>query len=100
MLSSFLEWARQVEASRGTEWVEVRVTKGRNSENSSARLDIDKPTAAARITCWRSGDYDAEIIDIESERTLYSCHGVFLQGRPIAEQVSPFFDALDLAVKE
>ena len=80
MLSSFLEWARQVVAGQGANGVEAHVTDGIASDNSSARLDIDTPTSVARVTCWESGDYDAEIIDLETERTLLSSHGTFQGG--------------------
>lgn len=96
MLNSFLEWARQVEARQGAKGLDSRVTEGSSSDNPSARLDIDTPTTVARITCWESGDYDAEVIDIETERTLYSSHGVFQEGRAVAEQVSPFLEALGI----
>lgn len=99
MLNSFLEWARQVGASHGARGVESRVTEGPSSDNPSARLDIDAPTTVARITCWESGNYDAEVIDLETERTLYSSHGVFQEDRSIAEQVSPFIEALNIAAK-
>ena len=59
MLSSFLTWARHLQANHGLKMVEARVTEGSSSANSSARLDIDTPTTVARITCWESGDYDA-----------------------------------------
>lgn len=98
MLNSFLEWARQVGASHGARG-ESRVTQGPSSDNPSARLDIDAPTTVARITCWESGDYDAEVIDLETERTLYSSHGVFQEDRSIAEQVSPLIEALNIAAQ-
>ena len=97
MLSSFLAWARQVEASHvNLNMVDARVILGSSSENRSARLDIDMPMTVARITCWESGDFDAEVIDLESERTLHSSHGVFVEGQTIAQQVSPFFEALGI----
>lgn len=99
MLSSFLEWARQVQANQGSRSVEARVTEGLSSDNPSARLDIDTPRTVARITCWESGDYEAEIIDLETERTIYSSHGVLHAGQSILEQVSPFLKVLGIEAK-
>ena len=69
------------------------------SDNPSARLDIDMPTTVARITCWQSGDYDAEVIDLETERTLYSTHGILQEGQFLSEQFAPFFEVLGMTVK-
>lgn len=99
MLSSFLAWARQVQANRGLKKIEVLLTEGPKSDNPSARLDIDTPTSVARITCWESGDYDAEVIDIETERTIYSSHGVLDARQAIAQQVSAFLEALEIETK-
>lgn len=95
MLDLFLEWARKFQADLSSKAVKASVFEAPCSDNPSARIDIDTPTAVARITCWKSGDYDAEIIDIETERALYSTHGVFKAGRAIEEQVSPFLKALE-----
>ncbi len=99
MLNFFLEWALQMQADKVSKIVEARVTEGLSSDNPSARLDIDTPTSVARITCWESGDYYAEVIDLKTERTLHCSHGVFHAGRAIAEQVSPFLEALEIAEK-
>jgi hypothetical protein len=97
MLQLFLDWARQLPALESQELLDVRVAEGVSSANPAARIDIDTPTMVARITCWESGDYDAEVIDLETERTLYSCHGVLRAGQPIAEHFSPFLKVLGIA---
>jgi hypothetical protein len=99
MLSSFVIWARQVEASPIGVKVETRVTESGMSDNPSARLDIDTPTTVARITCWKSGDYDTEVIDLETERTLYSSHGTLQGGQNLFEEFSALFEAVGIAVK-
>lgn len=99
MLSSFISWARQVEISPVGVEVGARVTESEMSDNPSARLDIDTPTIVARITCWESGDYDAEAIDLETERTLYSSHGTFQMGQNLFEEFRAFFEAVGIAVK-
>lgn len=93
MLHSFTDWANQVPERFIGSNVDVWVTEGEKSENPSARLDIDTPTAVARITYWESGDYDAEIIDLESEHTVFSERGRF-NDRNFSERFSPFFEAL------
>jgi hypothetical protein len=96
MLGSFLDWAHQIQASENPMVIDARVTEGANSSNRSARLDIDTDTKVARITCWESGDYDAEVLDLGTERTLYSAHGVLRVGPIFGEQVAPFLEALGI----
>jgi hypothetical protein len=99
MLSSFVVWARQFEDTQGTKGVEAQVTESEMSANPSSRLDIDTPTTVARITCWESGDYDMEVIDLETERMLYSSHGTLREGKPFPEQFAPFFEMLGIVAK-
>lgn len=99
MLNSFVGWARQIEGGQVAKSVEARVTESQMSDNPSARLDIDTPTTVARITCWQSGDYEAEVIDLETERTLYSTHGTLYEGQILSEQFAPFFKTLGVTVK-
>jgi hypothetical protein len=99
MLSSFISWARQVEASSIGVAVETRITESGASDNPSARLDIDTPTVVARVTCWKSGDYDTEVIDLETERTLYSSHGILQRGQNLFEEFSAYFEAVGITVK-
>jgi hypothetical protein len=99
MLNLFLEWARQIQANHGLESVEAHVVEGAACDNPSARLDIDTPTLVARITCWESGDYDAEVLDIETEQTIYSSHGVLHAGQAIGQQIFPFLTALGLSAE-
>jgi hypothetical protein len=72
MLNAFLEWGnkRCVEFARNG--FNVSLTSGEATSNSSARLDIDSEKAMARITAWDSGDVDLEIINIETEASMYS----------------------------
>jgi hypothetical protein len=99
MLNSFIEWARRLEAEISATGIHARVTESVSSDNSSARLDIDTPATVARITCWESGDYDAEVIDVETECSLYSAHGTLQGSRTIAEQFAAFFNTIGITVK-
>ena len=88
-----------MEATQDAIDLEAQVTEAFGSDNPAARLDIDTPTAVARVTCWESGDFDAEVIGLETEETLFSCHGVFERERTVAEQMVPFLAALGVIAK-
>ena len=96
MLNLFVGWARQVEVSQIGKIAEAHLTESMMSDNPSARLDIDTPTAVARVTCWDSGNYDAEVIDLETERTLYSSNGTLQSGQNLSVQFTAFFEALGI----
>jgi hypothetical protein len=99
MLNTFIEWAQQVASKPLGNDIEARITESQTSDNPSARLDIDTPATVARITCWESGDYDAEVIDIETERTLFSIHGHFRGGQSFSEQFAAFFQSIGIATE-
>jgi hypothetical protein len=96
MLNFFLDWAKHIDEAQTSLGVEAKVTESEPSDNSSARLDIDTPTAVARITCWCSGEFHAEVIDLDTEQMSFSSHGVFRSDLPIAMQVAPFVAALGI----
>ena len=80
MLSIFIEWAKQIAEAIHTENVKTLLTEGDKTDNPSARLDIDTPMAVARITCWESSNYYAEILDLATEKTVFSNHGNLQNG--------------------
>lgn len=94
MLHIFLEWVRTTDADLRARGFGTEITEGEASDNPGAWLDIDTPTAAARVTCWDSGDYFAEILDRDSAEMIYCEHGYFGAGEAISEQLRPFFSAL------
>ncbi|WP_137940523.1 hypothetical protein [Chitinivorax sp. B] len=96
MLNKFIDWATQIASKPIGNDVVAQVTESEMSDNPSARLDIDTPTTVARITCWKSGDYDAEVIHIETERTLFSSHGNLQQGLEFSDQFADFFKSLGI----
>jgi len=99
MLDKFIEWAHAVQSAqtKAHEDVEARLTESDPSDNRSARLDVDTPTAVGRITCWESGDYDAEAIDLQTECSLYTDRGTLREGEEMSKKFSPFFEALGIA---
>jgi hypothetical protein len=99
MLNNFIVWARQVADMRLGKDVDAQVAESEMSDNPSARLDIDTPTAVARITCWESGDYVAEVVDLETERTLFSAHGNLREEEAFSDQFVDFFKSLGIMAK-
>jgi hypothetical protein len=96
MLNNFVEWAKKIaDTSHGSD-IEACVTVNELSGNSAARLDIDTPTAVARITCWESGDYYAEALDLETEKTIFSEHGNLDGMHELTEQFAGFFKSVDM----
>jgi len=97
MLDTFIDWARQVAGKLLEQGIAARVTESQASDNPSARLDVDAPTSVARITCWESGDYDAEIIDMETEQMLFSDHGQLRTGQVLSERFSGFLRSIGIS---
>ncbi|MET3441517.1 hypothetical protein ABIC94_002275 [Variovorax paradoxus] len=99
MLDRFIDWARAIQTAQNgaRDNVEAQLTESDPSDNRSARLDVDTPTAVGRITCWESGDYDAEAIDLQTERSLYTDLGTLREGEEMSKKFSPFFEALGIA---
>ncbi|NDP59175.1 MAG: hypothetical protein GZ090_07450 [Oxalobacteraceae bacterium] len=94
MLNDFIDWAKSVVAKPCGEFITVRLTVGSNSANPSARLDVDTPFSVARITYWDSNDFEAEVIDLDSEKQIYSQYGKFRPEAQLSTQFQPFFDVL------
>ena len=99
MLNDFINWAKSVAASQFRVAIEMRVTVGNASDNPSARLDVDTPSAVARITCWESGDYELEVIDIDSEKQIFAQGGKVETGALLSEQFRSFFEMLGIAIE-
>lgn len=91
MLNRFIGWAHSVETVQTKLHgdIEMQLTESDPSDNRSVRLDVDTPTAVGRITCWESGDYDAEAIDLQTERALYTDPRDLARGRRDVEEVFP-----------
>lgn len=95
MLNAFIDWANQFENTTIGKYSTAKVTASEMSDNPSVRLDIDTPTSVARITFWESGDYDAEVIHIETERTIYSIHGNIQFELDFSNRFADFFKSLE-----
>lgn len=74
--------------------MEAKVTESEPSDNRSARLDIYTPGTVARITCWESGDYYAEAIDLKTGQSIFSRHGEIHAEVPIPIELAEFFKSL------
>lgn len=66
-------------------------------ENPSARLDVGAPTLVARITVWETGAYDAEVIDLETEKALFLRGGV-LGGAGFDGEFEEFLSVIGLPI--
>ena len=95
MLNKFIDWANQVASKPIGKDGTAQVTESEMSDNPSVRLDVDTPTTVARITCWESGDYDAEVIHIETERTIFSDHGNLQRELSFSDKFADFFRYLE-----
>jgi len=89
MLDTFCRWARQAMAKLSA-GMEVKLTLNTPSENSSARLDLDTPVYMGRITCWNSGDFHLQILDINSGRDLLDQHGKIECATSVDTSLKPF----------
>lgn len=98
-LMIFIDWARHIKIRKTKEMREIKLTESATTENPSARLDIDMEGTVSRITCWETGDYDAEVIDFDTEKTIYSIHGTLQVGKSMSDQFLQFFEAIGLEVE-
>ena len=100
MLNKFIDWAQRVASERATGIQVAIVTVGAESDNRAARLDIDTAESVARITCWESGDFDAEILELKTDRQIYLRRGVLDVHESLSRQFQPLFDALGVQGKD
>ena len=71
-LKVFNKWAQYYTQALQTDGVSIEITKSPLSDNPSTRLDIEMPSSIGRITFWSSGDFNEEVIDVETEKTIFS----------------------------
>lgn len=96
MLQYFIIWAKEklnVVQAYGSF---AAITMSEPNSNPSARLDIETDMAIARITFWDSGDMSAEVLDVESEQTIYYLNGNVSNFNEMDVTFRPFFNALNL----
>lgn len=94
MLQLFIELAKRLQDANLDD-VTVTLTESDPSDNCSARIDIDAPLVIARITCWETGDYVAEVIDLATEKTIYSSQGLLQKDEIMEDHFSSFFKSID-----
>jgi hypothetical protein len=88
VLQQFLVWAKSIP--------NAHVTTAAPSDNVSARIDVDSPSASGRVTCWETGDYHAEVLDAESGRPIYLHNGTLNSANQMQVQLLPFMQAMGL----
>lgn len=96
MLNIFLSWAKEAMGNLPSE-VYAEWIVGRETADSSARLDVDTPSAIGRITCWETGAFYAEALDRKSGQDLFGEHGEFDSLNSLAMQMQPFLTVLGSA---
>ncbi|MFC0228475.1 immunity protein TriTu family protein [Serratia aquatilis] len=72
MLNLFCKWAEAKASKLNSDGFISRLHINKSSDNSSAYLDLDGETSIARITFWNSGDVYLEVLDINTEKSIYS----------------------------
>jgi len=92
VLKSFIKWAEELNLPRNF----LLATEVKN--NSSAILDIESDIYLARITCWDSGDFHAEILEIKIEKNVYNKFGSF-RVESVSSDLFDFFEKLGLTLK-
>jgi hypothetical protein len=93
VLEKFVAWTKII-ADNLPPSMRGIVSVGTQSDNQSARIDIETPLAIGRITFWKSGDYITEIIDIAKEKIIYSHQGCIDREDAFSETFLPFFSFL------
>jgi hypothetical protein len=99
MLNKFLAWARDTEAALPP-GVHAELTVGEKSANSAARLDVDTSSASGRVTCWESGTFHAEVLDLDTGKDLFSVSGAFCSPETLATQLQEFLAILGVTPRK
>lgn len=69
---NFLNWSKSISLNQE---IKITTTVNKNCPNRSARIDFDGVEKIGRITLWADGNFFSEIIDIESEVTIFQENG-------------------------
>lgn len=90
MLDIFYQWAQQTMAALPA-GVLAEFTINEDSENRSARLDLDAPPHIARVTCWSSGNFHLEVLESSSGREVLEQHGKVELPSALSRALQPVF---------
>ncbi|MET0268414.1 MAG: hypothetical protein ABW202_22710 [Duganella sp.] len=93
MLNIFYRWAPEA-LKRLPHGVAASLTSGGQTADPAARLDFDAPTRIGRITCWDSGSFYAEVLDVESGDNLLGQHGRFDSAASLSQLLQTLLDKL------
>ncbi|MQA22817.1 immunity protein TriTu family protein [Rugamonas rivuli] len=93
MLNTFYDLAKEI-MGRLPAGIQAELTIAPNSDNPSARIDFDTRERLGRITCWDSGDFYAEIIDVESGDDLYEQRGEAASAARLSALLQSFLSSL------
>ena len=72
MLDALRSWAEIEHDSIAAHGMHLETSMGGDSPNPGMRLDFDSTQFIGRITCWESGECELELIDVDTEETIYS----------------------------
>jgi hypothetical protein len=97
VLERFSIWAKTFSSSYSPAFTVGQMTTCESMNNPAAFLDVDAPGAMGRITCWETGDYVAEVLNVKTDQTTYIHHGT-LGVDTLDEQFLPFLRALERGV--
>jgi hypothetical protein len=74
MIEEFIDWVQEKRPSLKRQGVSVGTTLSPPSSNPSVRMDLDAPSALARITLWTDGSCYMEALDLEGGNTIFERH--------------------------
>ncbi len=94
MLNEFLMWMESIRFDGFEEQIITKATLNDPCDNQSARLDVDTANCIGQIVLWESGDFSAEIIDLDSEDLIYSYQGIMSESDDPSIVFKDFINAL------
>lgn len=100
MLDELIIWLKKYVDLSSSEIISLQIKKSETSSNSSIRIDIDTNKEVARLTFWESGDYAAEIIELESDEVIFINHGNVQGASDFSSKFSDFFSILGVDIFE
>lgn len=100
MINNFSEWSKKISEILSKRNIYSNLQVGKEEPNPCAKLDIETEYSVARITCWDSGHYTAEIINSRTFEFIFSSEGMFKINGAIPLDLITFFKKLELNITQ
>ncbi len=73
----FDKYQPEIEYKFAAKWLKYALVYGNRTNKSAMYLNFESPTQLGRITVWISGECEVEVLDIETEKTVFHEYYLF-----------------------